>query len=79
MFEVVRSIEYKGHVIQERRITSASGGVAPSFGGHQIIPPVSVASTQWGVVKKKSDGQEEEVALAWSEEDAKRQIDELVR
>lgn len=79
MFEVTRSIEYKGYVIQERRITSPVGGVVHApCGGSQIIPPVAVSSTQWRIVKCTADGGEEEIALAWSEEDAQRQIDNLV-
>jgi len=79
MYEIIRSINHKGHVIQERQINSAGGCVAPApGGGRQIIPPVVVAYYQWVIVKLLPNGQEIEVAVASSEEDAMCKIDERV-
>jgi hypothetical protein len=78
MHEVVQRIEYKGHQIQERRITSYGAAVVPKpGGGREMVPPTPVVSTQWAIVKVLPGGNEEEVALAWSEADARRQVDEL--
>lgn len=78
MHEVVQRIEYKGYQIQERRINSYGAAVVPKAGGgREVIPPTPLASTQWAIVRIVPGGQEEEVAMAWSEADARRQVDEL--
>ena len=79
MFLVLREIRYRGYAIQERNITSGGAGIFTAIGGgSHVVPPNPVVLTQWGVVKRTPDGNDEEVALACSEEDAKRQIDQFL-
>ena len=78
MYKVVQRIDYKGFQLQERHIDSGGVAVAPSLGGgRKLTPSGSMTSVQWAVMRMLAD-REEEVSLAWSESDAKRQVDEMV-
>jgi hypothetical protein len=81
MFKVIRETDYRGYIIQEREIITSGGSavVSDAVGGKTAVPAFSVTSNQWGILKRRPNVEAQEVALALSEQDAKRQIDDLVR
>jgi len=78
MHQIIQRIEYKGYQIEERRITSAGGAVVSTpRGGRQAVPPASIPLTQWAIIKVSPAGEEQDVAVASSQDDARRKVDEL--
>jgi hypothetical protein len=78
MAEVIRSVEYRGYRIQERRINLFGAAVTTHQDGtRETTGPEEAPYVQWAILRVSPSGREEEVTTAMSEEDAKRRIDEL--